>query len=62
MLKKLSKDDRRSYTVSITDKGSQLSKEVSHYAIEINEKAIVGLSKEDTDILIKCLDIIVKNL
>lgn len=60
--KKLSKDDRRSYTVSITDKGSQLSEVVNHCAIVSNEKAIIGLSKEDTDILIKCLNVIIKNL
>lgn len=60
--KELSKTDRRSYTVSLTEKGRQLAAKVAGYSIASNDKALAGIQEEEKAILLYCLNRIVRNL
>ena len=55
-------DDRRAYIVCISEKGRALMDELIPHAIDVLNKAQVGLSKKETDDLKRMLNIIISNL
>ncbi len=59
--KKLSENDRRSYRVSITEKGRDIMAELKFFGQESNKKAVNNLTDEEIKTLTKCLKIIIKN-
>ncbi|MGT2737849.1 MarR family winged helix-turn-helix transcriptional regulator [Streptococcus pantholopis] len=60
--KKLSENDRRSYNVKLLPKAVNIISEVSSIANSVNDLAVIGLSASEIQTLVKCLNIIMKNL
>lgn len=60
--KELSENDRRSYIVKILPPTVAMVNKVTSLAENANHQALQGLSDDDIDILIKCLNTIIANL
>lgn len=60
--KKLSDNDRRAYVVSLTPKAREIAGEIEKVSIDIEKKAMEGLSQEEIQIFFKVLNQININL
>lgn len=60
--KKLSPSDRRSYRVKLLPKAKKIISDISAKANSVNDLAVTGLSVSEIQVLVKCLNTIMKNL
>lgn len=55
-------EDLRIIVIHITDLGSSLQKDITKAIEDANEFVLDGISKEEHDVLLRCFDIIQKNV